>query len=64
MRELTCKHCNGKVSDISTNDQKCPNCGMPLPPNLDASPRKRFKLWFIALVIFCIAMMIWLPQFD
>ncbi len=58
MTNLTCKHCGG---DIEVEDKCCANCGMPLPPNLGRHPQRKFILFFIGLIIFCFAMMIWLP---
>lgn len=58
MRQLTCDHCNGNVV---VEDTDCPNCGMPLPPNHGERIQKRFTLWFIAIALFCVFMMIWLP---
>jgi len=58
MREINCKQCDGKVE---IGDKNCPNCGIPLPPNLGKYPQKNFILFFIALIIFCIFMIIWLP---
>ena len=58
MKNLTCKHCGG---GIKMGEEYCSHCGIPLPPDLGQSPLKKFKLFFIALVIFCIGMIIWLP---
>ncbi len=58
MSELNCKHCGGIVEMGDTN---CPHCGIPLPPDLGKHPQRKFKLFFIAVVIFCIFMIIWLP---
>ncbi|AUZ85820.1 hypothetical protein CDW43_15155 [Methylophaga nitratireducenticrescens] len=58
MVEHHCYHCNGPVE---TKDVKCPNCGIPLPPNLEKKRQHNFILWFVFLVIFCFFMMIWLP---
>ena len=59
MMNLTCKHCGGTINMGETN---CAHCGMPLPPDLGKNPQKKFKLFFIALVIFCVIMIIWLPR--
>lgn len=58
MKELSCKHCNGQ---INVGDKHCPHCGIPLPADLGKTPQKTFIRWFIALVIFCIVMILWLP---
>ena len=58
MKDLICKHCGGSVE---AGDANCSHCGIPLPPNLGKSPQKKFILFFIALIIFCFVMIIWLP---
>jgi hypothetical protein len=58
MNKLACKHCGGSVEP---GDANCPNCGIPLPPNIGKYPQRKFILYFIALVIFCFVMIIWLP---
>ncbi|MCK5903570.1 MAG: hypothetical protein KAG28_10540 [Cocleimonas sp.] len=58
MPSLNCKHCDGV---LNPEDQHCPHCGIPLAPNHANEKQRRFTLWFIALVIFCLLMMLWLP---
>lgn len=58
MNNLSCQHCSGSVEAA---DNSCPNCGIPLPPNHDKQRQKRFVVWFIGLVIFCVFIMLWLP---
>jgi uncharacterized membrane protein YvbJ len=59
MRDLTCKHCGGVVN---AGDKNCPHCGIPLPPDFDKDPRRKFVLFFIALIVFCALLIIWLPR--
>ncbi len=58
MRSLECKHCNGSVN---AGEKNCSHCGMPLPPNLGKAPQQKFILFFIALIVFCAVMILWLP---
>ena len=58
MNNFICKHCGGEVNIGETN---CSHCGMPLPPDLGKNPQKKFKIFFICLIIFCAIMIIWLP---
>ncbi|RLA03235.1 MAG: DnrP protein [Gammaproteobacteria bacterium] len=58
MSHLRCKHCSG---DVTEGDKICPNCGIPLPPNLGQERQRRFLVWFVLIVLFCIFMIIWLP---
>ena len=58
MKNLTCKHCGGSVE---AGDKNCSHCGIPLPPDFGKSPQKKFVLYFIGLVIFCLVMVLWLP---
>ncbi|MFW5451395.1 MAG: hypothetical protein ACKE9I_07330 [Methylophagaceae bacterium] len=58
MTKLSCQHCGG---DVESEVQRCPNCGIPLPPDHGIQRQKKFILWFIALIIFCFFMMFWLP---
>ncbi len=54
----SCHHCG---RDIKHDDSVCPYCGIPLPPNHAKQRQHIFIRWFIALVIFCIVIMLWLP---
>jgi hypothetical protein len=56
---------------LEDNDQKqpslgnCHNCGMPLAkkhPNNKKDKLNLFVKWFIFIVIFCVAMVIYLPR--
>ena len=58
MRKLLCKHCGG---DVEVGTPACPHCGMPLPADLGKAPQRKFILFFIALIIFCALMILWLP---
>jgi len=58
MKNLICKHCGG---NLQAGDKTCSHCGIPLPPDLGKNPQKKFILYFIALVILCFVMIIWLP---
>lgn len=58
MKNLTCKHCGGSVEAGETS---CSHCGIPLPPNFGKFSQRKFILYFIALVIFCLVMILWLP---
>jgi hypothetical protein len=58
MRNLNCEHCGGNVE---AGDASCFHCGMPLPPDFGQSSQKKFVLYFIALIILCTVMIIWLP---
>lgn len=59
MNQLICKHCGGRVE---TGEESCTHCGMPLPPDPGKTPQQKFTLVFIALVIICIVMILWLPR--
>jgi len=58
MRALTCEHCG---STVVAEDTKCQRCGIPLPPNHGASLQKKFILFFVAVCLLCLFMIIWLP---
>ncbi|NOQ94651.1 MAG: protein DnrP [Methylophaga sp.] len=58
MSTLLCKHCAG---NIEAEDSSCPHCGIPLPPHHATQKQRHFVLWFVALVLFCFFMMVWLP---
>lgn len=68
MLARTCMHCGGKISDGQISDgqggaqQKiCPHCQIPLSPHGPKSAEKKFLIWFVLVVIFCIFMIVWLP---
>ncbi|NQY27709.1 MAG: protein DnrP [Piscirickettsiaceae bacterium] len=46
---------------MNAEDTDCSHCGIPLPPNHGTQREQSFIYWFIALVIFCVFMMLWLP---
>jgi predicted nucleic acid-binding Zn ribbon protein len=58
MRKLLCKHCGGGVN---MGEKTCSHCGIPLPSHLGKTPQQKFNWFFIALVIFCVLMILWLP---
>jgi len=58
MDNLKCKHCGGHVK---AGDINCSHCGIPLPPNLGKNSQRKFKWFFIGLIIFCFVMILWLP---
>ncbi len=58
MSELKCHHC-GKP--VSAQDASCPHCGMPLPPAGTLTAHRKFVYWFIALAVFCLLLIYWLP---
>lgn len=55
---IVCQHCG---RDVEADNTVCPSCGIPLPPNHAKYRQNKFIVWFIALVIFCVFMMLWLP---
>ncbi len=58
MMNLKCNHCDG---DVGESDKICPNCGIPLPPNLATQRQRKFLIFFVIVVVFCLFMMVWLP---
>jgi predicted nucleic acid-binding Zn ribbon protein len=58
MKHLLCKHCGNSVE---VGDKNCPHCGIPLPPDLGRSAQRKFILYFIALIILSVLLMLWLP---
>ena len=57
-----------KIDDKTSKDEgfgHCNNCGMPLAkkhPNNKKDKLDLFVKWFIFIVIFCVAMVIYLPR--
>lgn len=58
MPTLSCNHCSGQVAE---GEKKCPHCGIPLPPDFGQESQKRFKVFFVLLIVFCAVMIYWLP---
>jgi len=58
MNQSVCKHCGGPISH---SDLNCPNCGIPLLAGKKSSSQRKFILFFIAVVLFCAFMILWLP---
>ena len=61
MTDITCNHCGRSYSHDRT---ACPYCHTPSPAQQEVNLRRvarKFILLFLALVIFCIVMILWLP---
>ncbi len=62
MSETTCNHCGQTFDD---QQDACPYCRTPTPKQQNTdfdSKKKRFMLLFIALIILCAVMIVWLPR--
>ncbi len=62
MSDITCSHC-GKA--FSEKLSFCPFCKTPTAAQKERqikAVQKKFIRYFIALVIFCIVMIVWLPR--
>jgi len=60
-QKMACNHC-GQM--MSKDQNACPRCGMLSPPAQDKKTKeiqKKFILYFVLIVIFCISMVLWLP---
>ena len=60
--QVNCLYC-GK--QIAADVAHCPYCGAVShfqEKGYRAGARKRFVLWFVALVVFCLLMVFWLPR--
>ncbi len=62
MSEIACSHC---AKSFSEELGYCPHCKTPTvaqkEQNINAA-QKKFIRYFIALVVFCIIMILWLPR--
>ena len=60
---LKCLYCQRENADDRT---ECEHCGMPLPTTSETIRTGRrihlFRWFFVALVLFCIIIMIWFPR--
>ena len=54
-----CNHCG---FDLSREQDKCPNCGTPLVQDNEDGTTMRFIVWFVIVVVFCLAMILILPR--
>ena len=60
MTTHTCLYCQRPQPEQAI---ACGDCGMPLPTDKPQQRRQRRFLWFcIALALFCLVMMLWLPR--
>jgi len=62
MNDITCNHC-GK--SFEAQQHYCPYCLTPTPARQNANfaaSKRKILLIFIALVIFCAIMILWLPR--
>ncbi len=58
MNTPVCNLCGGEVNKV---DQTCPHCGVPVHSSVHKSPQRRFVMFFIFVVFFCLFMIYWLP---
>lgn len=60
MATRTCLYCQRSQPAQAV---ACDGCGMPLPTDRPQQRRQRRFLWFcVALSVFCLAMIVWLPR--
>ncbi|BBB29502.1 conserved hypothetical protein [Neptunomonas japonica JAMM 1380] len=62
MSEISCSHCGKNFSDELNY---CPHCRTPTAAQKERqinAAQKKFIRYFIALVVFCIIMIVWLPR--
>ena len=62
MSEITCNHCGQRFDD---QQDACPYCRTPTTRRQDTAfgaKKKRFMLLFIALIIVCAVLIVWLPR--
>jgi len=59
MAEKRCNHCG---FDVPSGQDKCPNCGSPLPQDKEDGSTRRFTVWFVIIVLFSLAMVVILPR--
>ncbi|MFS1286531.1 protein DnrP [Pseudomonas piscis] len=60
--QVQCLYCQ---QDNPPGAEHCQHCGMPLPARAaqaGARRQKRFMGFCIALTLFCLAMVLWLPR--
>jgi len=63
MPDITCFHC---ARSYDSHLKACPHCGAPAEPpeqKMRRDKTQRFIWLFIALVVFCAIMIVWLPRF-
>ncbi len=62
MSKIICYHCS---QEFDENKRFCPRCNAPTVVQQKKErnmPSKRFIYFFIALIIFCLFMILWLPR--
>lgn len=62
MKNITCSQC-GQAIPASYN--RCPVCGTAVDDQsqtTETAAQKRFTVWFVFLVIFCLFLAFWLPR--
>ncbi len=59
---MICEHCNHEFEDQNQEFDECPQCGEPLLDDNTQDSIKRFKWYFVGIVVFCIIMILYLPR--
>lgn len=59
---MKCEHCNHEFEDENLELEDCPHCGEPLLDDSTQDSIRRFKWYFVGIVVFCIVMMFYLPR--
>lgn len=59
---MKCEHCDHEITDQTEDLEDCPECGEPLLDDSTEDSIRRFKWYFVGIVIFCIVMILYLPR--
>lgn len=56
---MQCHYCQKKQNPGADT---CDFCGMPTPLSTTKARQSQFSLWLIAIALFCLTMVLWLPR--
>jgi len=59
---MKCEYCNHEFEDQNLELEDCPHCGEPLLDDTTQDSIRRFKWYFVGIVVFCIVMILYLPR--
>lgn len=59
---MKCEQCNHEFQAQEQDLDACPHCGEPVLDDSTQDSIKRFKWYFIGIVVFCAVMIIYLPR--
>lgn len=59
---MKCERCHYELKDQQAEQDQCPQCGESILDDSTQDSIRRFKWYFIGIIVFCVVMMLYLPR--